>query len=282
VNAWSHSSISQDTPMPLIRVSPDLEMFYRLDDFTDPWKDSEVVMLLHGVAENGEVWFGWVPHLGRRFRVLRPDMRGFGQSTPMAADFRWSLDRIVEDYVSLLSKLNIARVHLVGAKLGGMIALHFAAIHPELVKTLTVLGGPTSGKQVPTATSPGIVHEFEEHGVEAWSWISMDKRLGSAMPRSAKEWMAKTMGGTAVSTLTGCFRDDVGFDVSHELERISSPTLIVTTTASGLGSVEQVRASQKKIANSELEVVQGDSFHVAFAEADKCADRTLQFIERHV
>lgn len=267
--------------MPHIRVSPDLEMFYQLDDFTDPWTDSEVVLLLHGVAENSGVWFAWVPHLGRRFRVLRPDMRGFGQSTPMESGFRWSLDRIVEDYVSLLSRLNIARVHLVGAKLGGMIALHFAATQPQLVKTLTVLGGPTSGKQVPTATSPGIVHEFEKNGVEAWSWISMDKRLGSAMPRSSKEWMAKTMGKTAVSTLTGCFRDDVEFDVSHELELISCPTLIFTTTASGLGSVEQVKASQRKIANSELEVLEGDSFHVAFADADRCAARTLQFIEGH-
>ena len=267
--------------MPLVRVAPDLEMFYRLDDFTDPWRPSEVVLLLHGVAENGGVWFAWVPHLARRFRVLRPDMRGFGQSTPMPAQFRWSLDRIVEDYAALLAGLGIARVHLVGAKLGGMIALHFAATRPDLVSTLTVLGGPVSGKQVPTATMPSIVHEFEKHGVETWSRINMDKRLGSAMPSEAKEWMAQTMGKTPVSTLTGCFRDDVGFDVSHELEQISCPALIVTTTASGLGSVEQVRASQQKIPNSELEILQGDSFHVAFAEADRCAARTLAFIGSH-
>ncbi len=267
--------------MPHLQVAPDLDMSYRMDDFTDPWKPSDVVLMLHGVAENGGVWFAWVPHLGRKFRILRPDMRGFGASTPMTAEYRWSLDRIVEDYVVLLRELGIPRVHLVGAKLGGMIALHFAATYPDLVHTLTVLGGPVSGKQVPTATMPSIVHEFEKHGVEAWSWINMDKRLGSAMPKEAKEWMAKTMGRTSVSTLQGCFRDDVGFDVSQELDRIVCPTLIVTTTASGLGSVEQVRASQRQIRHSELEVMQGDSFHVAFSDADRAALRTLAFIEEN-
>src|SRR5690606_519807 len=74
-------------PMPKIRLAPDLEMHYRVDDFTDPWSTPDPILLLHGNAESGAAWYRWVPVLGRRFRVVRPDMRGFGQSTPMPRDY---------------------------------------------------------------------------------------------------------------------------------------------------------------------------------------------------
>ncbi|MBI3935594.1 MAG: alpha/beta fold hydrolase, partial [Betaproteobacteria bacterium] len=77
--------------MPMVRIDPALEMHYLIDDYTDPWRDAETVLMLHGNAESGAVWFGWVPHLARRFRVVRPDMRGFGASTPMPRDFPWTL-----------------------------------------------------------------------------------------------------------------------------------------------------------------------------------------------
>ena len=69
--------------MPRIQISPGHEMNYAIDDFTDPWLKPEAVLLRHGNFESGDVWFGWAPHLARNFRVVRPDMRGFGGSTPM-------------------------------------------------------------------------------------------------------------------------------------------------------------------------------------------------------
>ena len=63
--------------MPSIQLSNDLNMHYEIDDFTDPWKSAETILMLHGNCESGKVWFGWVPHLARDFKVVRPDMRGF-------------------------------------------------------------------------------------------------------------------------------------------------------------------------------------------------------------
>ena len=113
--------------MPCVRIDPDLEMHYRIDDYTDPWSRSEAILMLHGNAESGAVWFGWVPHLARHFRVVRPDMRGFGESTPMSRDYPWTLDRIVDDYVVLMQKLGLERVHLIAAKLGGTAARRFSS-----------------------------------------------------------------------------------------------------------------------------------------------------------
>ena len=41
--------------MPAARITPDLEMNYRLDDFTDPWRVAETILMLHGNAESGAV-----------------------------------------------------------------------------------------------------------------------------------------------------------------------------------------------------------------------------------
>ena len=125
--------------MTIETITSDLQMHYEVDDFAEPWREHETVLLLHGNAESAEVWYGWVPHLAAELRVVRPDMRGFGRSTPMPRDCPWSPDRIADDFLTLMDRLGIERFHLVGAKVGGTMALHFAARHASRVQTLTVL-----------------------------------------------------------------------------------------------------------------------------------------------
>ena len=102
-------------------------IFYRIDDFTDPWRTPETILMIHGNAERGFSWYGWVPTLARRYHVVRPDMRGFGRSTPMPRNFPWTLDIVIDDYCRLMDHLKIERFHLVGAKIGGVIGRAFAA-----------------------------------------------------------------------------------------------------------------------------------------------------------
>ena len=123
--------------MPTFQPTTDLAMHYEVDDFTDPWHHPETILLLHGNAESGAAWYGWVPHLARHYRVVRPDMRGFGASTPMPRDFPWTLDVLIDDFIRLMDRLEADRFHLVGAKIGGTIAC--ADIRADLPK----IGCPT-------------------------------------------------------------------------------------------------------------------------------------------
>src|SRR5438128_392022 len=122
--------------MPTLPVSRDLELHYLVDDFTDPWTKPETILLLHGNSESSAAWYAWVPLLARSFRVVRPDMRGFGASTAMPRDFGWTLDTIVDDYIAVMDKLETERFHLVGAKIGGTVARALAARYPKRVMTL--------------------------------------------------------------------------------------------------------------------------------------------------
>src|SRR2546423_7914486 len=144
--------------MPTLK-SADREVHYLVDDFTDRWTKPETIMLLHGNAESALAWYAWVPQLARRYRVGRPDRRGFGGSTPMPRDFPWTLDILVEDHVRLLNALGLERIHVVGAKWGGTLARAFAARRPERTATLTVIGTPPASRPG-SEVIPKLVEEF--------------------------------------------------------------------------------------------------------------------------
>ncbi|HKD00624.1 MAG TPA: alpha/beta hydrolase, partial [Methylomirabilota bacterium] len=222
--------------MPTFETAPGVHLHYLVDDFTEPWREAATIVLLHGNAESGQAWYAWVPLLARRFRVVRPDMRGYGASTPMPRDFKWSLDVIIDDYRHLLDALGVRRFHLVGAKIGGIVARAFAARRPERVATLTVIGSPPPLRRG-AERIPELNQEFETRGVEHWARRTMAGRLGDRFPAEGVEWWIKFMGRTPVSTIVG-FNAAINYsDIRADLPKIVCPTLVITTDESGLASV---------------------------------------------
>jgi 3-oxoadipate enol-lactonase len=266
--------------MPTHRITADLEMHYTVDDFTDPWTTPETILLLHGNAESGLAWYRWVPHLARRFRVVRPDMRGYGRSTPMPRDFPWTLDRIIDDYCALLNHLGIGRCHLVGAKIGGVIARTFAARRQDRIATLSVVGTPPPLRKG-AEKIPELTRNFELHGVEAWARSNMAGRLGNGFPPEGVEWWTRFMGRAPLSSIIG-FNEKINYsDIRPDIANIRCPTLVITTEGSGLASVQENREWQEQIPNSRLVVLPGNSYHVATTHADECCKAVLDHITRH-
>ena len=67
-----------------LRLSDGCELQCRIVDYTDPWRNAPYLILQHGFGRSGRFWYSWVPYLARFYKVVRPDMRGLGQSS---ADF---------------------------------------------------------------------------------------------------------------------------------------------------------------------------------------------------
>jgi pimeloyl-ACP methyl ester carboxylesterase len=266
--------------MPTLQIPPDLELHYVVDDYNDPWRMPGTILLLHGNAESSAAWYGWAPRLAQRYRVVRPDMRGFGASTPMPRDFAWSLDLLIDDFCRLMDAVSVDRFHLVGAKIGGTIARAFAARRPERVRTLTVVGTPPPYRIGAEDRVPALTETLETQGVEHWARENMAERLGSAFSPAGVAWWTSFMGRTAVSTQLGFMNTIACADIRADVPKITRPTLVITTEGSGLASVEETRAWQQTIPDSELLVLPGDSYHVAASDAAQCAQATLEFIER--
>jgi 3-oxoadipate enol-lactonase len=257
------------------------KLFYTVDDFTDPWKEAEAVVLFHGNSESGEAWRAWVPYLARRYKVVRFDMRGFGRSAPMPADFPWTPEVTNDDLVRLASSLGLKKFHLVAAKIGGTLSLRFAADHPELLQSLCVIGVPASPGPSLGGALPGWVGEMEKQGVRSWAATTMRARLGSKVSDAHMAWWTDLMGATSLSTQQGFMKMVGRLDVAPDAPRIQAPTLVITSTGSALWSVDATRAWQEKIARSELVVLESDSYHVAGSEPDEVAPLVRAFIDRH-
>jgi 3-oxoadipate enol-lactonase len=252
------------------------KLFYRVDDFTDPWRESATVLFVHGLAESGEAWRAWVPHFARSYRVVRIDLRGFGRSTPMAAGFKWTMDVLLDDLIALIDHVGCKYVHLVGAKSGGSMALKLAADRPDLVQTLI-------GVTPPLTSAAGVdawVERIESKGVRDWARHTMQGRLGSKISAAEVDWWVENLTGkTPLSTLQGYLRWVPSLDIRADVEKITCPTLIMTTTGSGLRTVDSVKAWQPRIKNSQLLILEGDAWHAAGAYPDRCAQAALEFLE---
>lgn len=267
--------------MSTLHIPPNLDLHYVVDDYTDPWRTPGTILLLHGNAESSAAWYGWVPQLAPWYRVVRPDMRGFGASTPMPRDFPWTLDLLLDDFCYLMDTLGVERFHLVGAKIGGTIARAFAARRPARVRTLTVVGTPTPYRVGAAERAPALMQAFEQpEGVARWAQESMGSRLGSTFPPEGVAWWTHFMGRTAASTQISFMPTIACADIRTDLPKIACPTLVITTEGSGLASVDETRAWQQMIPDAELLVLPGDSYHVAASHAVQCAQATLAFLAR--
>lgn len=262
--------------MPVLTRSDGAQLHYAIDDFTDAWANPETVLFVHGLAESGEAWRAWVPYFARRYRVVRIDLRGFGQSTPMPADCQWRMEVLLADLAALIQHLGCEKVHLIGAKSGGSMALKFAADYPQMVQTLVGVTPPVAG----AAAVPEWLARIESHGVLDWARHTMQGRLGSQVRAAEVDWWVNNIQGkTPLSTLQSYLRWVPGLDIANEVAKIKAPTLIITTTGSGLRTIDSVKTWQQRIAQSQLVILEGDAWHAAGAYPDRCAQAAAQFIE---
>ncbi|MBI4195870.1 MAG: alpha/beta fold hydrolase [Betaproteobacteria bacterium] len=256
-------------------IDPGLRMCYRVADYTDPWRKPETVVCVHGFGESGEAWFGWVPHLARQYKVIRIDQRGFGDSTPMPDDFPWSLDVLVNDLGQAVRALGGGPVHLIAAKIAGPVIMRFAATHPRLTRSITVVGSMSRG---PEGVKEWLQH-IERQGVESWARTTMPPRLGSDMLPEAVDWWVKLTSRTPASTARGLFRVVSQIDVTADLPNIHCPALIITTD-SRRRPVAKTQEWQSLIPHSTLVALHGDAYHPAASDPDRCAAATLEFLAR--
>ncbi|NVJ24196.1 MULTISPECIES: alpha/beta fold hydrolase [Myxococcus] len=104
--------------------------------------DGPLVLLLHGFPELSESWREVLPLLGTAgYHAVAPDLRGYGGTDRPRKGY--DLDTLADDVYQLARHLQPGRpVHLVGHDWGGAIAYHVAAMHPDVVATLTVVNCP--------------------------------------------------------------------------------------------------------------------------------------------
>lgn len=113
------------------------------------------VVLLRGLGCWTEHWVGWHEGLSKTLRVIIVDNRGLGKST--VPIYPWnSMSDLARDILAVLKTERIARAHIVGTSLGGMIALQFGIDFPDSALSLTAINSSVGGSGHLRLTVPAI------------------------------------------------------------------------------------------------------------------------------
>jgi pimeloyl-ACP methyl ester carboxylesterase len=263
--------------MPFLQL-PDIKLFYTIDDHTDPWTKPETIVFVHGFTECTEAWRCWVPLFSRHFRVVRYDLRGFGQTGPMPADFKLTTDIVIGDLAALIEHVSPGRaVHVVGGKSGGIPTMALALKRPDLVQTAHTISSPVRGTSIPT---DGWLEHMATKGVGSWARWTMDGRLGSKMPPEGVDWWVDLMGRTAVSTTKPYLTWVGGVDLRPELHGMTRPVQVIGNDTPRRGTAE-FRAYQELMPGSTLTMLPIEGYHAAAVDPEACAKAVGDYIKQH-
>jgi 3-oxoadipate enol-lactonase len=264
-----------------------LDLFWREDG--NP--DGPPVLLLHAFPTSHALWERQVAVLGERYRLIRPDLRGFGQSPVPEPPYR--MDDMAADLLRLLDRLEIERVNYVGISMGGMIGQVFALAYPGRVQSLALC---MTTSVVPADTPAGddpayaicarlfrrAADRADAEGMEPIVAMCLDRWFTPAFQSSAPaQRVADIVRRNTAKGYRGGVEAMAGFDVHARLGEIAQPTLVMPA-ALDLGT--PVRCSEEMAArmpNARLEVV-GNAKHIAIVEQPEVCNRhLLQHLNRH-
>lgn len=115
--------------MPQARIG-DLDMRYEEAGSGPP------LLLLHGLGASLEDWEFQMPEFSRHYRVVAPDLRGFGRSPRGTRPF--TIAQCVQDVLGLLERLGVRECALVGYSMGGAVAQQLALERPQMVRRMVI------------------------------------------------------------------------------------------------------------------------------------------------
>ena len=253
---------------------------YHLNDYSQPWRNSSVVLLHHAAGGNLSRWLGWVPTLAQHHPLLRFDMRGHG-GTPPPSSGVFQLPELAADISAVMDGLGIGRVHLVGASAGGIISLQFAHDYPDRLHSLSLVASTPRLARTGAGIDTAVWRRtLEESGTRAWLLSDAEKRFGPSVDPRVVEWYADQGEKTpaeVVLALQGCL---LRKDLTPLLPNISVPTLILASLNDDITPLEIQRSMVERLPNATLETFEGVGHNMKVEIPGLLSQRVTHFIDR--
>jgi 3-oxoadipate enol-lactonase len=237
----------------------DVRIHFRLDGPAD----APVLMLGNSLGTTLALWEPQMPVLTRRFRVLRYDSRGHGESSVPAGPY--TIDQMGGDALALLDHLGLASVRFCGISLGGMTGMWLGSTAPSRVDRLMLCN--TAARMPGTAAWNARIARVNEHGMAAIAetvlalWFS--PAFFAANPPEVVAARAMLLGCNAEGYAAACaaVRD---MDQRESIRGISVPTLVVA----GIHDVSTPPADARFLAERipGARVVELDAAHISNLE----------------
>lgn len=247
---------------------------YEDDNFSTPWRCSEVVLIQHGFGRNANFWWHWVPPIASNYRLIRRDLRGHGGSSDCAS-VPWTFDGLVEDLRDFCDALNIEKIHLIGESTGGMLSVGFAHRFPERVRSLTLCNSPTTINEEGQKFFAGNHGSWQEAlkalGAKGWSeWLVQQPGTAVCETAAEKKWVLAQMARTSTQGMIGYSHVISSVDVAPLLPKLKVPTLVLAPTRSSAAPLDAQRAMANDIPGARLAIIDSRGHETYWDRQDEC------------
>jgi 3-oxoadipate enol-lactonase len=273
--------------MPVVERANKPDLFYEFDDFTDPWKNAPFILLQHGFGRSSKFWYRWVPYLSRFYKVVRADLRGFGQS---ARNFDLQRELTIDDFLSdieaIIDQVGAESVHYCGESLGGIIGQIFAAERPKRVRTLSLISSPVYLNADFMERSKFGFNSWEEAlrklGPKGYSLAKNkgDRFSGDADP-GLMQWFAEEQGKSDIEVMIAVQKGVARISAEPWLPRIKAPVLVVYPSEGPITSPEQEALLRKHVCNLTLLHLPSKHHNLHLIRPAECAKHVLYFASQY-
>jgi 3-oxoadipate enol-lactonase len=271
----------------IVKRSNKPDLYYELDDYTDPWKNAPFILLQHGFGRSSKFWYRWVPYLSRFYKVLRADLRGFGQS---GRNFDFERDLKTDDYVSdieaILDHAGAESAHYCGESLGGIIGQIFAAERPRRVRTLSIVSSPVFLNADFMERSKFGFNSWEEAmrtlGAKGYA-LAKNKgdRFSADTEAGLMQWFADEQGSSDVEVMIAVQKGVARVSTEAWLPRIEAPMLAIYPSEGPITSPEQEALLRKHVRNLTLVRLPSKHHNLHLIKPAECAEHVLYFAAQH-
>jgi len=241
---------------------------------------SEVIMLANSLAADMRMWEANLPALTARYRVLRYDMRGHGESS--TSTIRHPIAVLTDDAVALLDELRLENVHFVGLSMGGVIGQQLGARHSERLRSL-VLSNTMSEQVAPQvwtarmeAVRAGGIATIVEGTISRWFTPSFLENSSHDVA-----WVRAMILGTCPEAYIECADALRGLSQSSILPHIATPTLVITGQADIAATPAMAHQMQSRIPHAQIQIIESAAHLPCVERPEAFTDVLLRFIAGH-
>ncbi len=183
------------------------------------------LVLTHGLGDDCHFWDSCIEALAEHHRVVRWDVRGFGNSDKPPGPYDVNL--FAADLQSIFDHLDIDRAHLVGLSMGGVISQRFLLDHPRRVRSATLASTSAEISEAAGANWQKLATRVESRG---FGRVDASRSFAAAFAAANPEIVAASSAQTASNdpaAYAAAARAMSAYDMSAELRGTRVPCLIL-------------------------------------------------------
>ena len=239
------------------------------------------VVLIHGYPFNRSLWTEQAEALNSKYRVVVPDLRGFGESD--SSEGTATMARMAEDVAALMDALAIEQAVIGGLSMGGYVALAFARMFPARMRALVLAdtraqadteeGKQTRHQQAEKALSEGMAGIADAMLPKLLTPETVSKR--PELVKRIRDMMLKTKPEGAAAALLGMAERD---DQTEFISSIRVPTLILVGREDAITPVTDSETMQSRIEGSRLVVIENAGHVSNLEQTEQFNDALLGFL----